>query len=89
MNLNSGDFIVSKHSKFPSLIIKKEENNYLISINEYDGDYKYICKDEAFKINLKPCEELSILSNFGNWFYQSHSNIYQEIIIKNLINYYL
>jgi hypothetical protein len=89
MNLNCGDFIVSKYSKFPGLIISKEENRYLTSINEYNGDYKWIYKDDAKEIKLKPCEELSILSNFGDWFYESHSSIYQEIIIKNLNNYFL
>mgnify|MGYP001183090675 CR=1 FL=1 len=89
MNLNKGDFINSKYSKFPSLIIQKSENFYLICIEEFGGDYLQILQKEATLINLNPSQELSILSKFEKWFYSSHSDIYQEIIIKNLNNYYL
>ena len=89
MNSNIGDFIISKYSKTPSLIIDKIQNAFLVSLTEFNGDYKYIEKEEAIKINLNPSQELSILSNFGHWFYKSHPTIYQEIIIKNLNNYFL
>ena len=89
MILNSGDFIISKYSKTPSLIINKTQNTFLVSLTEYNGDYKHIEKEEATKINLDPSQELSILSNFGDWFYIIHPEIYQEIIIKNLNNYFL
>jgi len=87
MNLNIGDFIISKHSINPSLIIKKIEDSYLISITEYDGDYKLIPKTDAIFANLDASQELSILSKFGQWFYNEHKIIYQEIIIKHFIFY--
>jgi hypothetical protein len=89
MNSNIGDFIISKYSKTPSLIINKTQDTFFVALTEYNGDYKYIEKEEATKINLNPSQELSILSNFGHWFYKSHPTIYQEIIIKNLNNYFL
>ena len=89
MNLNSGDFIISKYSTSPGLIIEKSEDAYLVSIKEYKGDYKFIPKTEATSIKLNPSQELSILSNFSDWFYIMHTNIYQEIIIKNLNTYFL
>ena len=89
MTLNSGDFIISKYSKTPSLIINQKQYAYFVSLSEYSGDYKWIPAKEATKINLDPSQELSIISNFGDWFYIIHPEIYQEIIIKNLMNYYL
>tara|TARA_B100002051_G_C16244602_1_gene396640 strand:- start:191 stop:460 length:270 start_codon:yes stop_codon:yes gene_type:complete len=89
MKLNNGDFIISNYSNFPSLIIYKKKDRYLISINEYGGDYIWIKEEEVKKIKLEPCEELSIISKFEEWFYKAHTNIYQEIIIKNLNNYFL
>jgi hypothetical protein len=82
-----GDFICSTSSYKPSLIIKEEEERILITIDEYNGDYKWIKKYEADKIILNPEEELSLVLKYGEWFYNMHENIMQEIIIKNL-NYY-
>jgi hypothetical protein len=81
------DFICSTNSHKPSLIIKEEGESILITIDEYNGDYKWIKKYEADKIILNPEEELSLLLKYGEWFYNMHENIMQEIIIKNL-NYY-
>ena len=44
MNLNTGDFIISKYSKSPSLIIQKTQDNYLVSIKEFMGDYIWVSK---------------------------------------------
>lgn len=82
-----GDFICSTSSHKPSLIIKEEGESILITIDEYNGDYKWIKKYEADKIILTPEEELSLVLKYGDWFYKMHENIIQEIIIKNL-NYY-
>jgi hypothetical protein len=82
-----GDFICCTSSHKPSLIIKEEGESILITIDEYNGDYKWIKKYEADKIILNPEEELSLVLKYGDWFYNMHENIMQEIIIKNL-NYY-
>jgi len=83
-----GDFICSTSSHKPSLIIKEEEERILITIDEYNGDYKWIKKYEADKIILNPEEELSLVLKYGEWFYEVHKNIMQEIIIKNLTYYF-
>ncbi len=88
MNLNKGDFVFSPDSNKPSLIIEKEEDSYLVTIDEYNGDYKWVKKYRCDSVILNPEYELSILSNYGNWFYKQHEDIFQEIIIKNLHYYF-
>lgn len=82
------DFICSTSSHKPSLIIKEEEERILITIDEYNGDYMWIKKYEADKIILNPEQELSLVLNYGDWFYNMHENIMQDIIIKNLTYYF-
>ena len=84
MNFNSGDFVTTIHSYKPGLVIQKNNLNSLISIHEYNGDYEWINNTGLQLINLLPEEELSIIANFGEWFYEEHKNLYQEIILKNI-----
>tara|TARA_B100001093_G_scaffold520389_1_gene615362 strand:- start:3547 stop:3816 length:270 start_codon:yes stop_codon:yes gene_type:complete len=87
MNYNIGDFINTNESLHTALIIDKntEVDTFLISIKEYNGDYKWIFSNDIIeKKNLKSEEKLSILANFGEWFYESHKLLYQELIIENL-----
>lgn len=86
MNINS--FIISPNSLKPSLIITESELQYLVTIDEFNGDYKWIDKYVCDSINLSPEEELSILSNYGQWFYNQHEDIFQELILKNLYYYF-
>ena len=79
---------MSKHSKKPSLIISKSELQYLITIDEFNGDYLWVDKYICDLVNLSPDEELSILSNYGQWFYNEHKDIFQELILKNLYSYF-
>lgn len=82
MVLNS--FIISINSLKPSLIIKENTLQYLITIDEFGGDYMWVNKSDCSLTNISPEEELSILSNYGEWFYDQHQDIFQEIILKNL-----
>ena len=87
MPYNIGDFINTNESSYPALIIGKNVNlpNFLISIKEYNGDYKWIFSNNIVEISdLKSEEKLSIIANFGDWFYESHKLLYQELIIENL-----
>ena len=86
MNINS--FIMSPNSFKPSLIIKESELQYLVTIDEFNGDYKWVDKYVCDLINLQPEEELSILSNYGQWFYLQHKDVFQELILKNLYYYF-
>ena len=85
MSKNVGEFVLIAESKKPGLIISKVEDKLLISIDDYNGDYISVNYDKAEYINMLPEEELSILANFGEWFYEQHKELYQEIIIKNII----
>ena len=86
MNINS--FIISPNSLKPSLIVSESDLQYLVTIDEFNGDYKWINKYVCDSINISPEEELSILSNYGEWFYNQHEDIFQEIILKNLYYYF-
>ena len=87
MSKNIGEFVLIEKSKKPGLIISKIEDRLIVSIDEYNGDYIFAEYDNAEYINMLPEEKLSILANFGEWFYDQHKELYQEIIIKNIIEY--
>jgi hypothetical protein len=84
MSKNIGEFVLIEKSKKPGLIISKIEDTLLVSIDEYNGDYIFAEYDNAEYINMLPEEKLSILANFGEWFYDQHKELYQEIIIENI-----
>lgn len=86
MKENIGDFVLIKESKKPGLIVSKVEERLLISIHEYNGDYIFIDNNKVEYIYIEPEEKLSILANFGEWFYEQHKEIYQEILIENINN---
>ena len=86
MNINN--FIISPNSLKPSLIVSESDLQYLVTIDEFNGDYKWVDKYVCDSINLSPEEELSILSNYGEWFYNQHKDIFQELILKNLYYYF-
>ena len=87
MNINS--FIISPSSLKPSLILKQSDSQYLVTIDEFNGDYKWVNSNICNLINLQSEEELSILSNYGKWFYNDHKVIFQELILKNLYYYFI
>ena len=87
MKKNIGDFVLIKESKKPGIIIStKVEDSLLISIHEYDGDYIFVDYNNREYIDIEPEEKLSILANFGEWFYDEHKELYQEILIENINN---
>lgn len=82
-----GQFIKITKSNYPSLIVKKMENNeLLVSILEFNGDYTIVDTetDDINLLYLPPEEELFIISCFGDWYYEHHKLLYNEIIIKNI-----
>ena len=90
MNINRGDFIICNKSVKPGLVISNhpEYESVLVSIVEFNGDYTFQYYDQIDLINPSPEEKLSLLGNFGNWFYNEHSDIFIEIILENLYNYF-
>tara|TARA_E500000178_G_C16921839_1_gene707593 strand:- start:854 stop:1147 length:294 start_codon:yes stop_codon:yes gene_type:complete len=84
IEINPGDFIYTNKSQFPAFVISKDETSYLVSIIEYGGDYTRIGYENADPINLDSLEKLGILANFGDFFYNLHKELYQEILIEYL-----
>jgi hypothetical protein len=66
-------------------------NKYLISIDEYNGDYIWcdVVKNNVKFALISSEEKLSILANFGDFFYDCHKLLYQEIIIELLYAYFI
>ena len=88
-NFNKGDFIITSESKNPAVVIEKSthiNNDLLISISEYNGDYKFCSINNITKADITIEEELSIFANFGNFFYDQHKLLYQEKIINCIIS---
>ncbi len=90
MNINRGDFVYCSQSAKPALVIKNhpELESVLLSIVEFNGDYTFRSYDQIDLVNPSPEEKLSLLSSFGDWFYNQHSDIFNEIILENLYNYF-
>ena len=85
-----GDFIDCNISKTPAVVIVQcSDNNILISIDEYNGDYTFIdpITVDIKLSNIDNYKRLSILAGFGKWFYTEHKELYQELLIDTLINY--
>ena len=78
------DFVLCDKSKYAGPIINMNRRHYLISIHEFTGDYIWIEKDKIKCVNLSLEEKLSILANFGEWFYDEHKDLYNELIISYL-----
>lgn len=82
-----GQFIKITKSNYPSLIVQKmDHNELLVSILEFNGDYTIVDTetDDIKLLYLPPEEELFVISCFGDWYYEHHKLLYNEIIIKNI-----
>jgi hypothetical protein len=85
MKFHIGDFILTKKSSNPALIVRIDDNScLLISISEYDGDYTWDYEQNVELAKLNSEEKLSIVANFCPWFYEEHKLLYQELIIENI-----
>ena len=62
-----------------------DEYNYLVSIDAFGGDYHW-CDYEGIvkKLDLPIEYKLSIVSNFGDWWYDLHKSVYQNMLIEAL-----
>ena len=93
-DINIGDFVITSESKKPALVISKyncdniySNHDLLLSIDEYQGDYIFKEKKYVELKKLDPEEKLSILANFGSWFYSMHKSLYQEVIIDTIMKF--
>ena len=97
MSFSIGDFIsFNKYDKIinirnnygviVNIINEKNKYRYLISIPEYNGDYMWLNYNDLKKINIPIENKISIISNFGEWWYGFHKMIYQNILIDAIKN---
>lgn len=60
------------------------EYNYLVSIDDFKGDYKWVDIDGMVKLNLPIEYKLSTVSKFDDWWYGLHKSVYQNLLIEAL-----
>jgi len=57
---------------------------YAISIKRYGGDYT-VMEEDKIKKKCIPIEyKLSLVSSFGDWWFNHHKLLYQSILIEGL-----
>ena len=67
------------------LEIKNNSNTkYLLSVREYMGDYIIVEQQNMIKINLDNSEKIYEIMNYGEWWIESHREIYNGIILNLL-----
>jgi len=77
------------------IIVKKENSlskiakpvQYLISIERYGGDYVWVDAEGIKNILSVPIEyKVSLLATFGDWWYDQHKSIYQQLLVDMITN---
>ena len=66
------------------IVVSKDKfSDYIcVSIKRYNGDYT-MCKKSLVKKKCIPIEyKLSLISNFGEWWYSAHMSLYQSLLIE-------
>ena len=60
---------------------------YLISIERYGGDYIFLDPGDIKGIFSIPIEDkVSLISKFGDWWYDQHKSIYQQLLVDIITN---
>ena len=89
MSYNIGNFIEFERSHLTDnvgVIVNKWHKdgawNYLVSIKQFNGDYACM-KEQHIKGSSDMSLEykLALLSGFGDWWYNHHKSIYQDILV--------
>jgi hypothetical protein len=87
-DMQTKGIVVSIHLKSREDRIKywfADEYNYLVSIDAFGGDYHW-CDVEGIvkKLDLPIEYKLSMVSKFGDWWYDLHKSVYQNMLIEAL-----
>ena len=87
MNLTIGDFIITEKYNIPGIITKEiNKEKYLAFIyNKHGGFIIEANINQLKKTSLEPYEELSIIANLGDRFYNQYTELYQEILLRTII----
>ena len=67
-----GDWV--RHTLYPGetpmmVVSKYGDGNLLCSKSEYGGDWKILNEQLAVRVHPSPCEALSLLAGYRDWFY--------------------
>jgi len=59
------------------------DGTMLCSVSKWGGDWKVVSPQLVKKIYLKPVEALSMMSNYGGWFYNNKTlrSIFQQTLV--------
>ena len=91
MNYNIGDFIEFERNHLSDtigVIVNKWEcnnndMNYLVSIKQFKGDYACMTIEHIKGIKNVSIEyKLSLISSFGDWWYNHHKSIFQDLLVS-------
>ena len=55
-----------------------------ISIPRYNGDYRVEDLYKLTKKDVTPEDKLSLIGQFGSWWYYDHKSLYQSILVEAL-----
>ena len=55
-----------------------------VSIPRYGGDYRVVDLYKLTKKDVTPEDKLSLIGQFGSWWYDGHKSLYQSILIEAL-----
>ena len=61
-----------------------ERKRVCISIPRYNGDYRVEDLYKLTKKDVTPEDKLSLIGQFGSWWYNDHKSLYQSILIEAL-----
>ena len=61
----------------------KNDYNYLVSIPAFKGDYLWVTDEKIKgKLNLPMEYKLSMIGQFGDWWYIQHDSVYHCLLIE-------
>jgi hypothetical protein len=79
--------IVKKGTTSDTCYINAKPIQYLISIERYGGDYVWVDAEGIENILSIPIEyKISLISKFGDWWYDQHKSIYQQLLVDIITN---
>ena len=70
------------------IVVHETEGAWKVSIQKFDGHYMCILKTDQYLETLEkvsPEETLSLVANFHDRWYAQHKELYQSILLNNLL----
>ena len=77
------------HHHQVGIVVSETDTTLLTSIPKFKGDYLCIQKHDRSLQHDRPItkeEKLVALSHFGPWWFQQHKDVYQYILIHEILS---